>query len=329
MIEERIVTMAALISVYTVQITTPSGIRGCAYLISHEGENLHSGVFPFHLEDRWRVIADEIVKLATDGAIPPQVDVLIGGSGLGSSVIDPLERNGVAFYDHTMSTPPEMDGDFLREAGSKLERQSDSTRPIYHVGTDASVGATSTRGHVTAVSAAVLAGPQGAKDNIVTSHSYTGHSDNVALAEMIAIWIAVRNAPTNARLFIRSDSAVCVSIINGLFPVRGALTRYCRGIQDYLEETGSVVRWVAGHEGDPLNEAAHRIASNLRRTSTLTQKPHSTNGDSVTDWIIQSEELSSTDFGTEPVGIIPVPGKRYKQDPLLPAPLLSKEEKSA
>lgn len=101
----------------------------------------------------------------------------------------------------------------------------------------------------------------------------------IHVAELTAVLQAVRSAPESAPLRVRSDSRHAVGAVaqlrRGDFSLtwwlgragasQGRLSRLCQWAATELPLRDVEVTWVRGHAGDPLNEAAHRLAVASRR----------------------------------------------------------------
>lgn len=325
--------MASIAYIYTTtlhkNVPRHKSIQGLTYAISDESKMLASGVVPLGspksgTNEPWSIIVSRVLDLVRSGELSPDIDILLGGGGWTLLRGYELERQGIAFRDHTMKPPPELTDDLMEQLSRDFISTMESNRLIYHVGTDASLGNSPKSDG--SVSAAIIVGPVGVPQSersvkaIMSRVSSDG--GDVSLVEMKAIYLAIKNAPPNAKLYIRSDSAVCVASIAGkTTPRKHVMQSYCQHIQEYLKETGSEVRWVEGHRSDPLNIAADRHALNYRRSLSLPSDMGDAYADSISEWIIQDTHLEQIELPDKPVGIIPELGTKYKQDPLLPAPI--------
>lgn len=126
---------------------------------------------------------------------------------------------------------------------------------------------------VVATDASVGLGRKSAGLGCVDEHGrqVTGRlrSRNVLYCELRAIQLALEHF--RGPLRILSDSLDAVRRINEPYPNPrpGRVTTLADTIRAVLQQRGSSVEWVRGHNGHPLNEAADRLAMAARRATEL------------------------------------------------------------
>ncbi|MDH6284569.1 RNase H family protein [Prescottella agglutinans] len=101
---------------------------------------------------------------------------------------------------------------------------------------------------------------------------------DINLGEVLAIELAVKSHP-GQRLSIATDSQTAINYLrmplDQLYNHMDALYAYrVVALQRELELTHSRVRWVKGHTGHDLNEAAHRAALAARRNAQFNVPEH-------------------------------------------------------
>jgi len=105
---------------------------------------------------------------------------------------------------------------------------------------------------------------------------YLPDVESINLGECLAIEMAVRRH--TGQLEILTDSLHVATYLQSNDPdvPRWLISSHAgrvRALREKLQRTGSTVRWVRGHDGHPLNEAAHRAAIAVRRNNEFDVSP--------------------------------------------------------